>query len=123
MKTLFEYSRDHIFDYDNDGKKYLISYREQKEIKEGEDRENYEGGINDIYVNDNLDLEDMENIATLIDENIYINKNYNEYDKYLRNLNYKNEEGFLEYCGIILKDLSNISKISNLEIDYELLCN
>ena len=38
MKTLFEYSRDHIFDYDNDGKKYLISYREQKEIKEGEDR-------------------------------------------------------------------------------------
>lgn len=123
MKTLFEYSRDHIFDYDKDGKKYLISYREQKEIKEGEDRENYEGGINDIYVNDNLDLEDMENIVTEIDENIYINKNYNEYDKYLRNLNYKNEEGFLEYCGIILKDLSNISKISNLEIDYELLCN
>ena len=123
MKTLFEYSRDHIFDYDKDGKKYLISYREQKEIKEGEDRENYEGGINDIYVNENLDLEDMENIVSEIDDDIYVNKNYNEYDKYLRNLNYKNEKGFLEYISIILKDLSNISKLANIEIDYELLCN
>ena len=26
MKILFEYSKDHLFDYDTDGKKYLLSY-------------------------------------------------------------------------------------------------
>lgn len=122
MKVLLEYSRDHIFDYDTDGKKYLVSYREAKEIKEGADRENYEGGVDNEFINENLDLEDMDNIVDEV-ENIYENKKINNFDKYLKNITYKNEEGFIEYLRIILNILSNVSLLSYIEIDYELLCN
>jgi len=123
MKVLIEYSRDHIFDYDTDGKKYLLSYREAKEIKEGADRNNYEYGIDDEFIQENLDLEDMDNIAAEQYENIYKNNKLNNIDKYLKNITYKNEEGFIEYLRIILNILNNISSLSYLEIDYELLCN
>ncbi len=38
-----EYSRNHIFDYDKDGKQYLISYREHKEIKDSHYHDKNEG--------------------------------------------------------------------------------
>jgi hypothetical protein len=123
MKILFEYSKDHIFDYDTDGKKYLLSYREAKDIKEGADRDNYEGGIDDEFINEKIDIEDIDNIANDLDENIYTNKAINNFDKYLKNINYKNEEGFIEHLRIVLILISNISTISCLEVDYELLCN
>lgn len=123
MKILFEYSKDHIFDYDTDGKKYLVSYREAKDIKEGADRDNYEGGIDDEFINERIDIEDIDNIANDLDENIYTNKAINNFDKYLKNINYKNEEGFIEHLRIVLILISNISTISCLELDYELLCN
>ena len=123
MKILLEYSSDHIFDYDKDGKKYLLSYREAKEIKEGEDRENYEGGIDNEFIGENMDLEDMDNVANDLDENIYGVKKFNNFDKYLKNITYKNEDGFLEYLRIILSIINEISSLSHLEIDYELLCN
>ena len=123
MKILFEYSKDHIFDYDTDGKKYLLSYREAKDIKEGADRDNYEGGIDDEFINEKIDIEDIDNIANDLDENIYTNKAINNFDKYLKNINYKNEEGFIEHLRIVLILISNISTISCLELDYELLCN
>lgn len=123
MKVLLEYSKDHIFDYDTDGKQYLLSYREAKEIKEGADIDNYEGGIDDEFIHENLNLEEMDNIATELNENIYENKKINNFDKYLKNITYKNEEGFIEYLRIILNFLSNISQLSHLELDYELLCN
>ena len=123
MKILFEYSKDHLFDYDTDGKKYLLSYREAKDIKEGADRDNYEGGIDDEFINERIDIEDIDNIANDLDENIYTNKAINNFDKYLKNINYKNEEGFIEHLRIVLILISNISTISCLELDYELLCN
>jgi hypothetical protein len=123
MKILFEYSKDHLFDYDTDGKKYLLSYREAKDIKEGADRDNYEGGIDDEFINERIDIEDIDNIANDLDENIYANKAINNFDKYLKNINYKNEEGFIEHLRIVLILISNISTISCLELDYELLCN
>tara|TARA_B100000795_G_scaffold219317_1_gene173590 strand:- start:4981 stop:8340 length:3360 start_codon:yes stop_codon:yes gene_type:complete len=123
MKILFEYSTDHIFDYDNDGKKYLLSYREAKDIKEGEDRENYEGGIDNEFIGEKIDLEDMDNIADDLDKNIYGVNKFNNFDKYLKNINYKNEEGFLEYLHIVLSIINEISNLSRLDIDYELLCN
>jgi len=123
MKILFEYSKDHLFDYDKGGKNYLLSYREAKEIKEGADRDNYEGGIDDEFINERIDIEDIDNIANDLDEKIYTNKAINNFDKYLKNINYKNEEGFIEYLRIVLILISNISTISCLELDYELLCN
>ena len=58
LKHKFEYSRNHIFDYDKDGKHYLISYREVKEIKEGKYNDNYEG----------IPLDNMEDTINAVEE-------------------------------------------------------
>lgn len=121
MKVLFEYNTDHIFDYDNDGKLYLISYRESKEIKEGEDRENYEGGADDDRIDNYMDIEDNDNIANELDENIFVNKP-RDYDKYLKNIRYVSEEGFIENLTIVLSIISAVGNLSFIDIDYELLC-
>lgn len=121
MKALFEYSREHIFDYDKDGAHYILSYREAKEIKEGGDIENYEG-VNEIQnVNEIMDIEDNDNIVSELNNEIYRNTK-KDFDKYLLNINYKNEEGFIESLSIILNMLGDISKSASIDIDYDLLC-
>lgn len=122
LRNKFEYSRNHILDYDKDGKQYLISYREVKEIKEAEYNENYEGIPMINNMEDNINTDDLDNIA------------YEQYDvkyvvdtidinKYLTNVNYKSEEGFIDAIKIILPELAEISKICNIEIDYDILCS
>jgi len=120
MMNLEKYSREHIFDYDKDGKEYIISYRETKEIKEGADRENYEGILDIQNMNDIMDIEDIDNIANDIDEKIYGNKKAN-FDKYLTNINYKNELGFIECLTIILNMMEKIEKSAVIDVDYDLL--
>jgi hypothetical protein len=122
MKALFEYSREHIFDYDKDGSHYILSYREAKEIKEGGDIENYEGVLEIQNVNDVMDIEDMDNIVSELNNEIYRN-NKKDFDKYLLNINYKNEEGFIESLNIILNMLGDISKSASIDIDYDLMCS
>jgi len=120
MMNRLKYSREHIFDYDKDGKAYIISYRETKEIKDGADRENYEGILDIQNMNDIMDIEDIDNIANDIDEKIYGNKKAN-FDKYLTNINYKNEIGFIECLTIILNMMKKIEKSAVIDVDYDLL--
>jgi hypothetical protein len=121
LKKKVEYSRNHITNYDKDGKQYLISYREVKEIKEGRDNENYEGIPND-YSEENLDIEDQDNLANEIYDIKYTIDSI-DINKYLTNINYKTEEGFIDGLKIILPELYEISKMSNIELDYDILCS
>jgi len=120
MMNRLKYSREHIFDYDKDGKEYIISYRETKEIKDGADRENYEGVLDIQNMNDIMDIEDIDNIVNDIDDKIYGNKKTN-FDKYLTNINYKNELGFIECLTIILNMMEKVEKSAVIDIDYDLL--
>lgn len=124
LKKKFEYSRNHIFDYDKDGKKYLISYREVKEIKEGKNHDNYEG-IPIYDISDTINVEDQDNLADLANEEYNIKYIIDTIDinKYLSNITYKTEEGFIDGIKIILQELEEISKLCNLEIDYDILCS
>jgi hypothetical protein len=121
LKKKVEYSRNHITDYDKDGKQYLISYREVKEIKEGKDIDNYEGIPND-YAEENIDIEDQDNVANEIYDIKYTIDSI-DINKYLTNINYKTEDGFIDGLKIILPELYEISKMSNIELDYDILCS
>jgi hypothetical protein len=98
-KNLFKYSREHIFDYDTDGKHFVISKRENKAICDGYDVDNYEG------LQDDDDIIDDENkgVANNDIQNTNI-KDINNYDlnAYITNINYRNEKGFIEILKIIL---------------------
>jgi len=121
LKNKFEYSRNHIFDYDKDGKQYLISYREVKEIKEGTNNDNYEGIPLD-NMEEHINIEDQDNIAHEVYDIKYVIDTI-DINKYLTNINYKTEEGFIDGIKNVLPELTEISKICNLEIDYDILCS
>lgn len=121
IKNAFVHSREHIFDYDKDGKKYIVSKRENKAICDGNDIDNYEG------VQDDYDIIDDENkgIANEADINITANKVVNAYDlnTYISNFNFRNEKGFIEILKIILEMIKKINDIANIDIDYDTLSN
>lgn len=121
LKNKFEYSRNHIFDYDKDGKHYLISYREVKEIKEGKYNDNYEGIPLD-NMEDTINVDDQDNIAHEVYDIKYVIDTI-DINKYLTNINYKTEEGFIDGIKNVLPELTEISKMCNLEIDYDILCS
>ena len=121
LKHKFEYSRNHIFDYDKDGKHYLISYREVKEIKEGKYNDNYEGIPLD-NMEDTINVDDQDNIAHEVYDIKYVIDTI-DINKYLTNINYKTEEGFIDGIKNVLPELTEISKMCNLEIDYDILCS
>ena len=116
-KNLFIYSRDHIFDYDTDGKHFVISKRENKAICDGNDIDDYEG------IQDDDDIIDDENkgIANNDIQNANINKVMNNYDlnAYISNINFRNEKGFIEILKIILDMIKKINDIANIDIDYD----
>ena len=122
IRAKFEYSRNHIFDYDKDGKKYLISYREIKEIKEAEYNENYEGIPMIEGMDDYINIEDQDNIAVETFDIKYV-VDAIDINKYLLHNTYKTEEGFIDGLKIILPELMEISKLSNIEIDSDILCS
>jgi hypothetical protein len=114
-KNQFIYSREHIFDYDTDGKHFVISKRENKAICDGNDVDNYEG------LQDDDDIIDDENkgVANNDIQNTN-NKDINNYDlnAYISNINYRNENGFIEILKIILTIIKKINDVANIDIDY-----
>jgi len=128
IKNAFIHSREHIFDYDKDGKKYVISKRENKAICDGNDIDNYEG------LEDDDDIIDDENkgIANEADINAAnavaaanANRVANTYNlnTYIANINFRNEKGFIEILKIILEMIRKINDVANIDIDYDSLSN
>jgi hypothetical protein len=120
-KNDFIHSREHIFDYDTDGKKYIISKRENKAICDGNDIDNYEG------IQDDDDIIDDDNKGVVNDTNInaIANKVVNTYDlnMYLSNINFINEKGFIEILKIIFELIKKINNVANIYINYDALSN
>jgi len=115
-----EYSRNHIFDYDKDGKQYIISYREIKEIKDSRTDGiplNAEGTVyesrlaNDDdttkYKNDDIDMIDYNNL---------------DIEKYKKNKIYNIEFGFIDALENLLNIMYDISKFACIDFDYDALC-
>jgi hypothetical protein len=133
VREYFIHSREHIFDYDKDGKKYVISKRENKAIHDGNDIDNYEG------LQDDDDIIDDENkgiaavagaIAGVAGGNndmsaITANTIDNNYDlnRYIANIHFKDEKGFIEMLRIMLALIKKINDIANIEIDYDEISN
>jgi len=119
-KKYFIHSREHIFDYDKDGKKYIISKRENKAICDGNDIDNYEG------IQDDYDIIDDDNKGIVNDTDINtVNKIVNNYDLniYLSNIKFINEKGFIEILKIILELIKKINDVANININYDALSN
>uniref|UniRef100_A0A6C0LH85 Uncharacterized protein n=1 Tax=viral metagenome TaxID=1070528 RepID=A0A6C0LH85_9ZZZZ len=118
VKNTFIHSREHIYDYDKDGKKYVISKRENKAICDANDIDNYEG------VKDDDDIIDDENKGFVNDEGGAgggtggIANNY-ELNRYIANIHFKNEKGFIEMLRIILELLKKVNNVANIDIDYD----
>jgi hypothetical protein len=125
-----EYSRNHIFDYDKDGKQYLISYREIKDIKDSHYNDKNEGipfiefekQDAEQGAGEGADEADGD-IVNIIEFNEF--KEINRYDinKYITNINYKNEQGFVDSLENILNIVNNISKSAVIDFDYDALCS
>lgn len=123
-----EYSRNHIFDYDKDGKQYLISYREHKEIKDSHYNDKNEG-IPMIEFETQEATDDVGNgagDADAVDIGYIIGYNElsrHDIEKYITNIIYKNEAGFIDSLENMLNILNNIGKSANIEFDYAALCS
>ena len=136
VRREFVYSREHIFDYDKDGKKYVISKRENKAISDGNDIDNYEG------LQDDDDIIDDENKGIANEGGggggdgsgaggsggsggaaaNAINNNY-DINRYIANIHFRNEKGFIEILRIILELIKKVNDIANVDIDYDALSN
>jgi hypothetical protein len=121
IKKYFIHSRKHIFDYDTDGKKYIISKRENKAICDGNDIDNYEGiqDDDDIIDDDNKGVVNDSNINTIANKVI----NTEDLNIYLSNIKFINEKGFIEILKIILELIKKINNVANIDIDYDALSN
>jgi hypothetical protein len=126
VKNTFIHSREHIFDYDKDGKKYVLSKRENKAVCDANNIDDYEG------IQDADDIIDDENKGFVNDDvaNAGANAgagagaaaaNANQYDlnRYIANINFRNEKGFIEMLRIILELIKKINDVANIEIDYD----
>ena len=121
MRDNFEYARYHTFDYDTDGKSFVVFYHELKEILDGANDDNYEGIPHILRNNEYEDFEDAENVANDIQEEQNIR--VNELEKYWLNIRYKDEHGFVELLRILLPIIKKLATTSHIPIDYDLLCN
>ena len=123
VKNTFIHSREHIFDYDKDGKKYVLSKRENKAVCDANNIDDYEGlqDADDIiddenkgFVNDDAGVAGAAGAAAAPAV-------ANQYDlnRYIANINFRNEKGFIEMLRIILELIKKINDIANIEIDYD----
>jgi hypothetical protein len=125
-----EYSRNHIFDYDKDGKQYLISYRETKDIKDSHYNDKNEGipfiefekQDAEQGAGEGTDEADGD-IVNIIEFNEFNEFNRYDINKYITNINYKNEQGFVDSLENILNIVNNISKSAVIDFDYDALCS
>lgn len=124
VKKSFIHSREHIFDYDKDGKKYVLSKRENKAVCDANDIDNYEG------VQDDDDIIDDENKGVVNDATGGTGgaggtggiANHYELNRYIANIHFKNEKGFIEILRIILDLVKKINDVANIDIDYDDIC-
>jgi hypothetical protein len=136
VKKYFIYSREHIFDYDKDGKKYVISKRENKAISEGNDIDNYEGlkDDDDIIEDENKgfvgDADDVSGsgvgggvgVGTVGVSGTAVNNNY-DINRYIANIHFRNDKAFIEILKIILELVKKVNDVANIDIDYDALSN
>jgi len=120
VKNTFIHSREHIFDYDKDGKKYVLSKRENKAVCDANNIDDYEG------IQDADDIIDDENKGFVNDDVANAGGGAaagiaNQYDlnRYIANINFRNEKGFIEMLRIILELIKKINDVANIEIDYD----
>lgn len=106
---------------------FIDFYKEIKEIREGNDDDDYEG-IPDVYKNEQA----YEGIIKEEDENIYDFANNGDkiekfdkelMNKYLLSIKYRDSKGFIEGLKIILRLINKVHEISKLQINYDLLCD
>jgi hypothetical protein len=71
---------------------------------------------------DTINVDDQDNIAHEVYDIKYVIDTI-DINKYLTNINYKTEEGFIDGIKNVLPELTEISKMCNLEIDYDILCS
>lgn len=121
----FIHSRTHIFDYDTDGKHFIISKRENKAIRDGNDIDDYEGthDDDDIIDDENKGVANNGNAANAANAvGNTINNNY-DMSAYISNINFRNEKGFIDILKIILEIIKKINDVANIDIDYDGLSN
>jgi hypothetical protein len=128
----FIHSRTHIFDYDTDGKHFIISKRENKAIRDGNDIDDYEGthDDDDIIDDDNNGIANANGNANAANANANAanangNKIVNNYDMsaYISNIHFRNEKGFIDILKIILEIIKKINDVANIDINYDALSN
>jgi hypothetical protein len=126
----FIHSRTHIFDYDTDGKHFIISKRENKAIRDGNDIDDYEGthDDDDIIDDENKGVANngVANAANAANAgNALGNKVVNNYDMsaYISNIHFRNEKGFIDILKIILEIIKKINDVANIDINYDALSN
>jgi hypothetical protein len=131
VKNDFVYSREHIFDYDKDGKKYVISKRENKAISDGNDIDNYEGlqDDDDIIEDENKGIVgDADDIGSAVNgigtipTTTALNNNY-DINRYIANIHFRNDKAFIEILRIILELIKKVNDVANIDIDYDALSN
>ena len=128
----FIHSRTHIFDYDTDGKHFIISKRENKAIRDGNDIDDYEGTHDDDDIIDDENKGVANNVnagnagnAANANMNAVGNKINNNYDMsaYISNIHFRNEKGFIDILKIILEMIKKINDVANIDINYDALSN
>jgi hypothetical protein len=102
---------------------FIDFYHELKEIKEGNNYDDYIG-IPDVYKNDpnftgiTDNMFDDDN-----DDNLQSFVSSNSLEKYWLSIKYKDAIGFVEILKIILPIIDKIKEDSKLPINYEILCD
>jgi hypothetical protein len=120
VKKSFIHSREHIFDYDKDGKKYVLSKRENKAVCDANDIDNYEG------LQDADDIIDDENKGFAVDVEAGAGgagaaggANHYNLNRYIANIHFRNEKGFIEMLRVILELIKKINDVANIDVDYD----
>lgn len=117
VKKSFIHSREHIFDYDKDGKKYVLSKRENKAVYDANDIDNYEG------LQDADDIIDDENKGFAVDVDAVTGAgagaNHYNMNRYIANIHFRNEKGFIEMLRVILELIKKINDVANIDVDYD----
>lgn len=120
VKNTFIHSREHIFDYDKDGKKYVLSKRETKAVCDANNIDDYEGlqDADDIIDDENkgfaVDVADGD----AADGTAGVANHYN-LNRYIANIHFRNEKGFIEILRTILELIKKINDVANIDIDYD----
>jgi hypothetical protein len=123
VKKTFIHSREHIFDYDKDGKKYILSKRENKAVCDANDIDNYEGlqDADDIIDDENkgFAVDVAANAAGVGTDATGAGGNRYNMNRYIANIHFRNEKGFIEMLRVILELIKKINDVANIDVDYD----